>query len=126
MPWIIWKAKGYDIIRQAPRELGVQYATGEQQKNSSKNNEDIEPNWKWCSPVYVSDSESNFQILKEQYCIGIWNVGVMNQYKLNVVNQEMARASTDILGISKLKWMNLIQMNIVSTTVGKNPLEEME
>ena len=50
----------------------------------------------------------------------------MNQYKLNVVNQEMARASTDILGISKLKWMNLIQMNIVSTTVGKNPLEEME
>ena len=50
----------------------------------------------------------------------------MNQCKLNVVKQEMARVNIDILGISKLKHINLIQMNIVSTTVGKNPLEEME
>ena len=41
----------------------------------------------------------------------------------------MARVNIDILGISKLKcmeWVNLIQMNIISITVGKNPLEEME
>ena len=40
----------------------------------------------------------------------------------------MARVNTDILGISELKWewVNLIQMTIISTTVGKNPLEEME
>ena len=41
----------------------------------------------------------------------------------------MARVNTDILGISELKWMgreNLIQINIISTTEGKNPLEEME
>ena len=50
----------------------------------------------------------------------------MNQCKLNVVKQEMARMNIDILGISKLKWINLIQMNIVSTTVGRNPLEEMQ
>ena len=54
----------------------------------------------------------------------------MNQGKLEVVKQEMARVNIDILEISELKWtgewVNLAQMTIVSTTVGKNPLEEME
>ena len=53
----------------------------------------------------------------------------MNQGKLEVVKQEMARVNVNILGISELKWtgwVNLTQMTIVSTTVGKNPLEEME
>ena len=39
----------------------------------------------------------------------------------------MARVNVDILGISELKWtewVNLTQMTIISTTVGKNPLEE--
>ena len=42
------------------------------------------------------------------------------------VKQEMTRVNTDIFGISELKWVNLIQMTIISTTVGKNLLEEME
>ena len=50
----------------------------------------------------------------------------MNRGKLEVVKQEMARVNIDILGISKLKWVNLTQMTIISTTVGRNPLEEME
>ena len=53
----------------------------------------------------------------------------MNQGKLEVVKQEMTRANIDILGISKLRWTGkgeLIQMTIISTTVGSNPLEEME
>ena len=53
----------------------------------------------------------------------------MNQGKLEVVKQEMTRVNIDILGISELKWnrmVNLTQMTIMSTTVGKNPLEEME
>ena len=50
----------------------------------------------------------------------------MNQGKLEVVKQEMARVNIDILGISKLKWVNLTQMTITSTTVGKNPLEEIK
>ena len=45
----------------------------------------------------------------------------MNQDKLEVVKQEMARVNIDILGISKLDWMNLTQMIITSITVGKNP-----
>ena len=49
-----------------------------------------------------------------------WNVRSMNQGKLEVVKQEMARVNTDIIGISELKWENLIQMIIttISTTVG--------
>ena len=50
----------------------------------------------------------------------------MNQGKLEVVKQEMARVDINILGISELEWVNLIQMTIISTTVGKNPLEETE
>ena len=53
----------------------------------------------------------------------------MNQGKLEVVKQEMARVNVDILGIRELKWAgmgDLTQMTIISTTVGKNPLEEME
>ena len=53
----------------------------------------------------------------------------MNQGKLEVVKQEMARLNVDILGISELKWTGIGEFNsddIISTTVGKNPLEEME
>ena len=53
----------------------------------------------------------------------------MNQGKLKVIKQEMARVNTDILGISELKWtgwVNLTQMTIISTTVGRTPSEEME
>ena len=74
----------------------------------------------------VSGGESKVQCCKEQYCIGTWNVRTMNQSKLEVVKQEMIRVNINILGISGLKWMNLIQRTIMSTTVGKNPLEEMK
>ena len=48
---------------------------------------------------------------KEQYCIGTWNVRSMNQGKLKVVKQEMARVNIDILGISKLKWTGVGEFN---------------
>ena len=77
----------------------------------------------------VTGDEIKVRCCKEQYCIGTWNVRSMNQCKLEVVKKEMARVNVDILEISKLKWtgwVNLTQMTIISTTVGKNPLEEME
>ena len=68
---------------------------------------------------------SQVRCYKEQYCIGTWNVRSMNQGKLEVAKQEMARVNVYILGISELKWtgmgMNLTQMTIISTTVSKNP-----
>ena len=71
---------------------------------------------------------SKARCCKEQYYIGTWNVNSMNQGKLEVVKQEMAKVNINSLGISKIKWtgMGEFQMTIISTTVGKNPLKEME
>ena len=76
--------------------------------------------------VDVTGHRSKVRCCKDQYCTGTWNVRSMNQGKLEVVKQDMARVNVDILGISELKWVNLTQMTIISTTVGKNPIEEME
>ena len=46
-----------------------------------------------------------------QYCIGTWNVRSMNQGKLEVVKQEMARVNVNILGISELKWTGMGEFN---------------
>ena len=50
-------------------------------------------------------------MLKEQYCIGTWNVRSLNQGKLEVVKQQMARVNVDILGISELKWTRMGEFN---------------
>ena len=72
---------------------------------------------------------SKVQCYKEQYCIGTWNVGSMNQGNLEVFKQQMARVNVDVLGISKLIWTGMDKFNSddhISTTAGRNPLEEME
>ena len=89
----------------------------------------MKPKQKQHPVVDVTGSGSKVRSYKEQYCTRTWNVRSMNQGKLEVVKQDMARVNIDILGISELKWtgrVNLIQMTIISTTVGKNPLEEKE
>ena len=47
--------------------------------------------------MYVTGERSKVQCCKEQYCIGTWNVRSMNQGKLEVVKQEMARENVDKL-----------------------------
>ena len=54
---------------------------------------------------------SKIRYYKEQYCIGTWKVRSMNQGKLDLVKQEMARVNVDILGISKLKWTAMSEFN---------------
>ena len=79
--------------------------------------------------VDVTGDRSKVRCCKEQYSIGTWNVRSMKQGKLEVVKQEMVRVNTDTLRISELnglEWVNLTWMTIMSSTVGKNPLEEME
>ena len=55
---------------------------------------------------------SKVQCCKEQYCIGIWNVRSMNQGKLELLKQKMARVNTDILGISELRWTGIGEFNL--------------
>ena len=61
--------------------------------------------------VDVSANESKVRCCKEKYCIGTWNVRSMNQCKLEVVRQEMARVNIDILGISEIKWIRMGEFN---------------
>ena len=63
----------------------------------------MEPKQKQHAVVDVNGDRSKVQCCKEQYCIGTWIVRSMNQGKLEVVKEEMARVNVDILGISKLK-----------------------
>ena len=117
------------LKEELPWSVGAQYATGDQWRNNSRKNERMEPKQNQHPVVDVTGGRSKVRCCKEQYCIGTWNVRSMNQGKLEVVKQEMARMNVDILGTSELKkleWVNLTQMTLISTTVGKNPLEEME
>ena len=87
------------------RSVGAQYATGDQWENNSRKNEGMEQ--KQYPTLDVTGDKSKVQCCKEQYCIGTWNVRSMNQDKLEVVKQEMARVNVDILGISELKWTGM-------------------
>ena len=92
---------------ELPRSIGVQYATGDQWRNNSRKNEEIESRQKQHPVVDVIGDGSKLHSCKGQYCIGTWNVRSMNQGKLEVVKQEMARVNIDILGLSELKWTRM-------------------
>ena len=96
---------------ELPRSVGVQYATKKECRNNSKKNEETEPKQKQHPVVDVTGDGSKAQFYKEQHCIGTWNVRSMNQGKLEVVKQEMARVYINILGISELKWTGRGEFN---------------
>ena len=61
--------------------------------------------------VDVTSDRSKVRCCKEQDCLGTWNVRSMNQGKLEMVKQEMARVNVDILGMSELKWTGMGEFN---------------
>ena len=111
------------------RSVGAQYTTGDQWRNNSRKNEEIESKQKQHPGVDVTGNGSKVRCCKKQYCIGTWNVKSVNQGKLEVVKQEMARVNIDILGISEQKWTGMGEFNSDDHYIyylDKNPLEEME
>ena len=78
------------LKEELPRSVGAQYANGDQWRNNSRKNEGMEPKQKQYPLVDVTDDRSKFRCCKEQYCIGTWTVGSMNEGKLEVDKQEMA------------------------------------
>ena len=69
-----------DMIQkdELPQVVGAQYATGEQWRNNSSKNEEMESSQKQCPAVDVTSDGSKVQCYKEQYCKGTWNVRSMN------------------------------------------------
>ena len=105
------RQKDRTLKDKLPRSVGAQYATGHQWRNNSRKNEGMEPKQKQYPVMDVTGDRSKVLCYKEQYCIGTWNVRSMNQGKLNVVKQEMARVNIDILGISELKWTSMGELS---------------
>ena len=93
------------------RLVGAQYTTGDQWRYNYRKNEGMQPKQKQHPVVDVTGDRSKVRCYKEQYCMGTWNVRSMNQGKLEVVKQEMARVNIDILGLSKLKWTGMGEFN---------------
>ena len=93
------------------RLVGTPYAMGDQWRNNSRKNEETEPKQKQHPVVDVTGDGSKLWCYKEQYCIGTWHGRSMNQGKLEVVKQEMARVNIDILGTSKLRWTGMSEFN---------------
>ena len=91
------RQKDMTLKDELPRSVGAQYATGEEWKNNSRKNEEMESKQKQCPVVDVTGNGSKVRCCKEQYCIGTWNVRSMNQSKLEVVKQVISRVNIDIL-----------------------------
>ena len=79
--------------------------------DKSRKKKETEPKEKQHPVVEVTDDGRKVLCYKEQYCVGTWNVSFMNQSKLEVVKQEMARVNMNILGISELKWTGMGEFN---------------
>ena len=99
------------LKEELSRSVGAQYATGDWWRNNSRKNEGIEPKQKQYPVVDVTGDRRKVQCYKEQYSIGTWNVKSVNQGKLEVVKQEMARVNINILRISELKWNGMGEFN---------------
>ena len=105
------RQKDRTLKDECPKSVDAQYATGDQCRNNSRKNEWMEPKQKQYPVVDVTGDRSKAWCCKEQYCIGIWNVRSMNQGKLEVVKQEMARVNVDTLRISGLRWTGMGEFN---------------
>ena len=108
LPWESHEQTVKDVL---PRSVDTRYATGDQWRNNSRKNEEMEPKqnntqlWMWL----VMEVKSN--AVKSNICIVTWNVRSMNQGKLKVVKQEMTRVNIDILGTSNLTWTEMGEFN---------------
>ena len=120
------RQKDRTLKDELPRSVGTQYATGDQWRNNSRKNEETEAKQKQHPVVDMTGDGSKVRCCKEQYCIGTWNVRSMNQGKLEMVKQEMARVNIDILGIIELKWYDLNQIPYIYTVEVRNRFKGLD
>ena len=100
------RQKDRTLKDELPKLVGAQYGTADWWRNNSRKNEEMEPKQKQHTVVYVTDDGNKVWCCQQQHCIGTWNIRSMNQGKLEVLKQEMARVNIDILGNqwTKMDW----------------------
>ena len=79
------RKKDRTLKDELPRSVGAQYATGDQWRNNSRKNEEMEPKQKPHPVVDVTGDGSKVKCCKERYCIGTWNV----QFSRSVVSDSL-------------------------------------
>ena len=79
------RQKDRTLKDELSRLVGAHHATGDQWRNNSRKNKEMEPKQKQHPVVDVTGDGNKVRCYKEQYCIGTWNVRLMNQGKLEVV-----------------------------------------
>ena len=93
------------LKEELPRSIGARIATGDQWINNSRKNKGMEPMQNQYPAVDVTGDRRKARCCKEQYCIGTWNVRSMNQGKLEVVKQEVARLNRNFRNQrTKMDW----------------------
>ena len=104
------RQKDRTLKDELPKLVGAQYGTADWWRNNSRKNEEMEPKQKQHTVVYVTDDGNKIWCCQQQHCIGTWNIRSMNQGKLEVLKQEMARVNIDILGNqwTKMDWSGWI------------------
>ena len=117
---------------EPPRSGGMQYATGEEQRQfliaPERRNQLFFPSGpkrKQCSVVIVFGGESKVQFCKEQYCMGTQSAGSMSQGKLDVVKQ-MPRVSTNILGISEQQKKRMAEDEMLDSITNSMDLSKLQ
>ena len=105
------RQKDRTLKDELARSVYAQYATGDQWRNNSRKNEETEPKQKQHLVVDVIGNGTKAQSYKQQHFIGTWNVRSMNQGKMEVVKQEMARVNINILRDRELKWTGISEFN---------------
>ena len=99
------------LHNELPRSVDAQYATGDQWRSNSRKNEEKKPKKKQHPVVDLTGDRNKVRCSKQQCGIETWNVRSMNQGKLEVVKQEIARVNVNILGISELRWTRMGEFN---------------
>ena len=107
-PWTVWKGKK-DTERWTPQVGRCPICYWRSVENNSRKNEETEPKQKQHTVVDVTGDRSKVRCSRELY--QTCNVRSLNQGKLEVVKQEMARVNINLLGISELKWTRLGDFN---------------
>ena len=98
------RQKHRTVKDELPRSVGAQHATGDQWRNNSRKNEDMEPKQNQHPVVDVTGDGSKVRCCKEQYCIGTWNVRSMNQGKLEVVKHPLPTIQEKTLHMDITRW----------------------
>ena len=78
------RQKDRTLKDELPRSVGARYATGDQWRNTSRKNEEMEPKQKQHPVVGVTGDRSKVRYCQEQYCVGTWNIRSVNHGKLEV------------------------------------------